>query len=124
MGIALDLVNRFYDVCLVRKDAQGIRPFLADGFVFVGPMARTEGADAFVALNAGFLPAMRGVQMMRQFERGDEVCSLYELELQTPAGETLVAPMADWVTVKDGKMLAQQIYYDARAFEKAFAPPA
>jgi len=120
MSAALDLVNRYYAVC-DQKDAQGLRPFLDDAFVFTGPMTRTEGADAYVELNAAFLPAQVETRMQQQFELGDEVCSIYEMELQTPSGDTLTAPMADWVTVRGGRMVEQRIYYDARAFEKAFA---
>jgi len=29
--------------------------------------------------------------------------------------------MADWVTVRNGRMAEQRIYYDPREFEKVFA---
>ena len=75
-------------------------------------MACTEGREAYVELNAGILPAHVETRMLQQLERGDEVCSIYELELQTPSGARITVPMAQ-----------QRIYYSAREFEKAFTPP-
>lgn len=123
MNTALALVNQFYEVSLNQKDAEGLGRFLAEDFPFMGPMTRTKGKDAYVQLNAGFLPRRVSWRML-QFERDDEVCSIYEIELQTPTGGRIINPMADWVRVQGGKMVEQRIYYDAREFEKAFAPRA
>jgi ketosteroid isomerase-like protein len=81
-------------------------------------MAQVKGAGAFVELNRQFLPAMRGSRMLRQFEKGDEVCSIYELGLVRPSGSQFSAHMADWIKVRDGRMAVQRLYYDAREFEK------
>jgi ketosteroid isomerase-like protein len=58
---------------------------------------------------------------MQQFEQGDEVCSIYELDLRKPNGEIFTTMMADWVTVRNGRMAEQRIYYHPREFEKALA---
>lgn len=118
MKSALDVVNGFYEVSLQQKDADGVRSFLTDDFEFVGPMAHVKGADAFVELNRQFLPAMRASRMVRQFEQGDEVCSIYELDLVGPSGAQFTADMADWIRVTGGRMAEQRLYYDAREFEK------
>ena len=121
MGKTLQVVNQFYDVSLKQKDAEGIRPLLADDFAFVGPLAKTSGAEAFIELNRGFLPVHVETRFVQQFEQGDEVCSIYELDLRKPSGEIFTTLMADWVTVRNGRMAEQRIYYDPREFEKAFA---
>lgn len=118
MQNVLEIVNQFYEVSLNQKDADGIRPFLSEDFVFIGPMAETTGADQFIELNRQFLPAHVATHMQQQFVRNDEVCSVYELELRGPKGDLFTAPMADWVKIKDGKMVEQRIYYDPREFEK------
>lgn len=120
MAKALQIVNQFYDVSLKRKDAEGIRPFLADDFTFVGPLAQTSGAEAFIDLNKGFLPAHVETRILQQFEVGDEVCSIYELDLRKPDGDIFTTMMADWVTVRNDRMAEQRIYYDPREFVEAF----
>jgi ketosteroid isomerase-like protein len=117
----LQLVNQFYDVTNKQKDADGIRPYLADDFTFVGPLAQTVGIEAYVALNQQLLPAHVETRVLKQFQDGNEVCSIYEMDLRKPNGEIFTAKMADWVKVKNGRMAEQYIYYDAREFEKAFA---
>ena len=114
------VVNEFYEVSLKQKDAEGIRPYLTDDFRFVGPLDQRTGADNFVELNKGFLPLMVDTRMQQQFAAGDHVCSIYELDVRTPAGETLTMEMADWVLVQNGRMAEQRIYYDPRPFVAAF----
>lgn len=112
MGQALDLVNRF----LQSQDPS----FLADDFQFLGPVDQTTGIDAFMKLNAGFFPLVTGMRMLKQFEQGSDVCSLYEMDLTSPSGTSLTLHIADWVVVESGKMVKERIYYDAREFAAAF----
>ena len=63
---------------------------------------------------------MVNTRMRQQFAAGDQVCSIYELDVQTPAGDTLTLEMADWILVQDGLMIEQRIYYDPRPFVAAF----
>lgn len=37
---------------------------------------------------------MRGVDVHRQWEEGDELCSIYDFKIETPAGATSI-PMAE-----------------------------
>ena len=120
MSNALQVVNKFYDVSLKQKDADGVRPLLTDDFIFSGPLAKTSKAEEFVALNREFLPAMVETRMLQQFEAGNQVCSIYELDLRKPDGDIFTTMMADWVTVRDGRLAEQRIYYDPREFEKAY----
>jgi len=42
------------------------------------------------------------------------------MDLRTPDGGSLTVEMADWVTVTDGKISSQRIYYDPHEFAEAF----
>ena len=121
MTTAIERVNAFYRVTLEEKNADKLRDYFADDFVFVGPLAECKGAEAAVELNRGFLPAMIGYRMHQQFERGNEVCSIYELELHAPAGGVLAVTMADWIKLQGDRLLEQRVYYDAREFERQMA---
>jgi len=119
MGKALDVVNRFYDVT-DNKKGKGMRGLLADGMSFTGPLMQAHSADEYVAMSEKFLQFHRSTRMLKQFENGDHVCSIYEMTLSTPAGGTLLVPIADWIRVSNGRIAEQTIYYDARDFAKAF----
>lgn len=112
MGQALDIVNRF----MQSQDTS----LLADDFRFIGPVDQTTGIDAFTKLNESFFPLVTGMRMLKQFEHGNDVCSLYEMDLKSPSGTSLTLHIADWVVVNNGKMVQERIYYDARAFAAAF----
>lgn len=121
MTTALERVNAFYRVTFEEKNTDKLHDFFADDFVFVGPLAECKGAAAAVELNRGFVPALIGYRMHQQFERGNEVCSIYELDLHGPAGGVLTVTMADWIKLQGGQFMAQRVLYDAREFERQMA---
>ena len=88
MGHTLDTVNRYYNA--VTNGGSGLEDLIAKDISFVGPMAQFSGAEAFEAGIKEIAPALRGIEMIRQFEDGDEVCSVYELHLRTPGGDLAV----------------------------------
>ena len=125
MTNALDLVNRFYGL----TDPQGrdvqellapIAETLTPDFKFTGPLMRTEGREQYVGLLGQFLAAHVGYRFHQQFQQADNVCSIYEMTVRTPTGSTLTLTMADWLTVRDGKICEQKLYYDPRGFAEAF----
>lgn len=120
MGAALDAVNRFYGTTLERGEIDGIAPLIDPDITFEGPMQRLAGAEAYVEINRRLLPMHVGTRMLAQFERGDEVCSVYELDWRTPAGDVVTVPMADLIRVRDGLVASQVVFYDPRPFTQAF----
>lgn len=118
MSTAVERVNAFYRLTLEEKNADKLHDFFADDFVFVGPLAECKGVEAAVELNRSILPTMIGYRMHQQFERGNEVCSIYELDLYGPAGGVLTVTMADWIKLQGDRLLQQRVYYDAREFER------
>ncbi|CAG0999544.1 hypothetical protein ARNL5_03975 [Anaerolineae bacterium] len=112
MGQALETVNKF----MQSQDTS----LLAGEFRFVGPVDQTTGIEAFMKLNEVFFPLVTGMRMLKQFENGEDVCSIYEMDLKSPSGTPLTLKIADWVVVKKGKLVEQRIYYDAREFAAAF----
>lgn len=59
--------------------------------------------------------------MLRQFENGSDVCSIYEMTVAAPAGGTFSITVADWIRVSGNGLIAEQrIYYDPHDFAKAF----
>ncbi len=125
MDPTLAIVNRFYDLTNSKRNpAQHIvadlRHLVADDITFAGPLMEIHGASEYLALNTQLLPAHLETRMLKQFVDGDQVCSIYELVMRTPAGGTVTIPMADWIRVAGGRVVEQRIYYDPREFAAAF----
>ena len=119
MGKALETVNRFYDLTNNKK-TEGLIELITEDVTFVGPLIRTSGASEYIQLNEQFLTFHKNTHILKQFENGDDVCSIYELEANTPAGGTISLLIADWIRVSKGRISEQRIYYDPREFAKAF----
>jgi hypothetical protein len=62
-------------------DTAGAAELLTDDFRFQGPFLRSQGKAEFLAGSAQLGPIMRGAEIHRQWEQGDEICSFY-LRLQ------------------------------------------
>lgn len=108
IGQALDIVNQF-------MQSQNTS-LLAEDFRFIGPVDQTSGIKAFIKLNQSFFPMVTGMRMLRQFENGEDVCSIYEVDVKPPTGDSLTLKVADWVMVKNGKMVEERLFYDAREY--------
>ena len=111
MGQALDTVNKF----MQSQDTA----LLTNEFWFSGPVDQTHGIEAFMKLNQSFFPMVTAMRMLQQFENGNNVCSIYEVDLTPPSGKSLTLKVADWVVVSNGKMVEEHLFYDAREYATA-----
>lgn len=116
----LGVVNRFYEATSNRRIDE-LAGLISDDVTFDGPIMQARGAREYLAMNEQLLGFHRGTTMLRQFENGDAVCSIYELTMGTPAGAELTLTLADWIEVVDGRVAAQRIFFDPREFAQAFS---
>jgi ketosteroid isomerase-like protein len=118
MGKTLDVVKAYYDA--FDQHAKDWKELVADNISFEGPLQRASDKKEFVALTEQFLRFHKKTRLLKQFEDADQVCSIYEFIVQTPADKTLSCSVAEWVKVSNGKIAEIRIYYDPREFAKAF----
>jgi predicted SnoaL-like aldol condensation-catalyzing enzyme len=107
-------IFRTYIERFTSGDTAGAAELLTDDFRFHGPFLQSEGKAAFLEGSAQLGPVMRGVQIHRQWQDGDEVCSIYDFKIETPAGAGSI-PMAEWNTVRDGKLASARLIFDTAA---------
>lgn len=114
MGVASDVVNGYLDA-FTTGDYDKARSYVAEDFSFVGPIAQYGTRDAFFTGAAGLLPVLRGHQLLRQWEDGVEVCSVFQLNLESTVGMGSVLT-SEWNTVHDGKVTSSRLVFDTAAF--------
>ncbi|MCI0557612.1 MAG: nuclear transport factor 2 family protein [Nitrososphaera sp.] len=119
MGKTLETVNRFYDTT-ENKKGEGLEALIERDMTFVGPLMRISGAKEYIESTRQFLQMHRATRMLKQFENGNDVCSIYEMDIATPSGGMLTLEITDWIQVANGRVARQKIYYDPREFAKAF----
>jgi limonene-1,2-epoxide hydrolase len=121
MPSPLAIVNRYLNLTSSQQaDLLQAAELLADDVVFVGPLMRTTGKDAYIGLLQQFLPAHVSTRVLRQFTDGDEVCSIDELTVRAPSGATVTLTMAEWFKLRGGLIAEHTLYYDPREFAAAF----
>jgi hypothetical protein len=75
---------------------------------------QSEGKAAFLEGSAPLGPIMRGAEIHRQWEDGDQACSFHDVKIETPAGAGSI-PMAQWNTVRHGKLACARLLFNTAA---------
>jgi ketosteroid isomerase-like protein len=104
--VATDYLDAFCD-----GDFDRARSLVSEDFDFVGPLTQVRGREAFFDGAAQLRPLLRGRRVLRDFADGEEQCSIYELAVSDGS-----VVLADWVTVRDGVVVAERLVYDTAAF--------
>jgi hypothetical protein len=107
---AADVVQR-YTRALEARNFVEARTLLADDLRFEGPIDRFEQADDFIKTISGLYGMVTGVENQATVAEGDNVGWFYVLN--TPVAN---APVAEWHTVRDGKIVHIRAYFDAGPF--------
>jgi ketosteroid isomerase-like protein len=109
---ARDIVER-YHAAWQAHDYDSVRTLLHDDLDFRGPFDTFDNADAFIEAIRALAPIVKDVEMRKTFSDGDDVCLLFDMVTNTPAG---TQPIAEWHHVRGGKIASLRAYFDARPF--------
>ncbi len=114
MATASEVFNEYLSA-FGSGDMDRARALVADDFSFEGPMLQVDGKDAFFEAVSDMASIFKGHTILKQFEDGNEVCSIYDLEIEAPAGAGSVT-MSEWCTVQDGRLTSARLVFDTAAF--------
>jgi SnoaL-like domain len=107
-------VFRTYLERFASGDVEGAAELLTDEFAFDGPILQAKGKAEFLAGSAMAASMARGCTMHHQWADGDDVCSVYDFKIETPAGAGAI-PMAEWSVIRDGKLVSSRLLFDTAA---------
>jgi hypothetical protein len=110
---AADVVEK-YSSALADRDFATARSLLADDLRFEGPLDTFDRADDYMNAISALYGMVKGVEHQATIAEGDAVAVFYLLD--TPVAK---APVAEWYTVRDGKVVQLRAYFDARPFAAA-----
>jgi ketosteroid isomerase-like protein len=119
MGSAASVANQ-YLTAFYSGDVDGARQTVAENFSFNGPFVQASSRDGFFQSAAPLSKIVRGHRLLRQWEDGEDVCSVYRLKLETSAGSGDVL-MTEWHTIRHGKLASSRVIFDTAAF-RALVP--
>jgi ketosteroid isomerase-like protein len=114
---------RQYLTAFYTGDFEAAAEFLAEDFTFEGPFVKVSGRDDFLQSAQGLKPVVAGHRLLRQWEDGSDVSSIYEVLIVTPHKNGSVT-MSEWHTVRGGKLASGRVLFDAAAFRALISQPA
>ena len=103
-----------YNRALHARDFTAARALMADNLRFEGPIDRFDSADDYIKAITGLYGMVKGIEHQATISDGDNVAVFYLLD--TPVAK---APVAEWYTVRDGKITHLRAYFDARPFARS-----
>ena len=107
------LVDR-YVAAWSAKDLAALRAVTSDDVLFVSPTAKSEGREAYLAAAQRFFPLYSKLALRARLAGPEQAMIAYDLDCLPPIGR---CPTAELLTLRDGRIAASQIYFDARPFE-------
>ncbi len=115
MAASAEIVERYFDAW-TSKDFETARSLLHDDLSFRGPIETLDNADALIESLKGLSQIMTGAERRGIVEQGNQVSVIYDLHT-VPIPN---AAVAEWYTVRDGKIASMQAFFDARPFAAMF----
>jgi hypothetical protein len=90
---------------------------MRDDMTFQGPLDTFNQADDYLNALKQLAAIIQRVDLKKVFVDGDDVCVLYDMVTNTPAGTAFIA---EWYQVKGEKIAALHAVFDARPFAALF----
>ncbi|MBA3829371.1 MAG: nuclear transport factor 2 family protein [Taibaiella sp.] len=118
---SLEIVNKYLNIIFVEnKNGEGLSDILATEFVFDDPFSPARGAKDFISKTQNWIRAKKSIKIEKQFVDRNSVCSIYNIAVVTPSGDTADFKLTDYVKLLDGKIVMEQVFFaDPVKFAKA-----
>jgi len=97
------------------RDMDHAMEYIAEDIICDAPAGRIEGAEAYRAFMAPFVTMLKGTKLLAAF--GDDTTAVIMYDTRTALVES--APGAEWVTVRNGKIVYSRFVFDRLPFEEA-----
>ena len=114
MAVSNDGIFRTYLERFTGGDVNGAAELLADEFAFDGPILQAKDKAEFLAGSTAAAAMARGCTIHHQWVDGDNVCSIYDFKIETPAGAGAI-PMAEWSVIRNEKLVSSRLLFDTAA---------
>jgi hypothetical protein len=116
MAKALEIVLAFKQ-SLGKGDVAAARQLLADDLSFRGPIDAFDKPEPYLEALRKLHPIVQRIDVKKMFVDGNDVCMLYDMVTNTPAGTAFIA---EWIQVDGDKIAAIRTVFDARPFAAMF----
>jgi hypothetical protein len=116
MAQAADIVQGFQQA-LGKGDFISARKYLHDDLAFRGPIDAFDKPEPYLEALKKLHSMVQRVDVKKMFVDGNDVCMLYDLVTNTPAGTAFVS---EWFQVKSDRITSIRVVFDGRPFAAMF----
>ena len=116
MANAAEIVQSFKQA-LAKGDVAAARKLLHDNLSFRGPIDAFDKPEPYLEALNKLQPIVQRIDVKKMFVDGNDVCMLYDMVTNSPAGTAFVA---EWMHVKGDKIASIRTVFDARPFAAMF----
>jgi SnoaL-like protein len=102
-----------YQRALGSNDWAAARRHLRDDMKFKGPLAAYDKPEPYMEDLKKLHHIVKGVDMKKIFVDGNDVCLIYDMITNTPAGTAFIS---EWYHVEAGKIASVRVVFDPRPF--------
>jgi ketosteroid isomerase-like protein len=104
-----------YYKAMADKDLTSMAPHLHPDVRLVTPMEELTGKETVLEAAKRLLPLINSIKVHAKFGSEDQVMLTYDMDFSAPIG---VCRAAALMTFKDGLIMRNEIFFDARPFDK------
>jgi limonene-1,2-epoxide hydrolase len=101
-----------------KGDFVAARKHLDDKLYFKGPIETLHSPEPLIESLKKLHQIVERIEIKKIFADGNEVCVLYDLVTNSPAGTAFVS---EWFQLKHGKIAEIRVVFDGRPFAAMFA---
>jgi len=106
-----------YQRALGKADFASARRYMHDDLSFVGPFESFNKPEPYLEALRKLHHIIARVEPRKTFVDGDDVCLLYDMVTNTPAGTAFIC---EWYRVRGDKIASVRAVFDARPFAPMF----
>jgi hypothetical protein len=99
-------------------DFAAARKLMHDDMTFKGPIDSFSRPEPYLESLKKLHSIVKSISVHKMFVDGNDVCLLYDMETDSPAGTAFIA---EWLHVRGGKIASVRVVFDARPFAPMFA---
>lgn len=116
MSTPKEIVNRYLEA-FTSGDRERTLALVGDRFTWSGPaQVHVPNRDLFSRVLDHASGGAHGHNLLRQWQDGAEVCSIYEWQVDGPQGPLMVL-VSEWDTISDGRVTAARLIFDLKPFQ-------
>ena len=109
---AVAIVNQYLDIMLVQNSqGKGLEHLLTEDFQFDDPFGRASSMREFTSYVQRWIATPKSLHMKHHFVDGDQVCSIYTIDVANASGARASFDIADVFELRGNRIAREKVFF-------------